>query len=367
MQDTEEISARHLPPMCGFNLLEKFCYTPEHPKGLPFCEWDFDFMAAHGFNFARLPLDYRCWTTDLQGVRRQIDGAVLDEIAAAVEMGRRRNIHVCVCMHRAPGYCINAPESEPYNLWTHAIAYENFVRHWEALARRLADYDNCHCSFNLLNEPPSYGRRSFSPYSHRRAIELAAIFIREVTAERLIICDGNHWGQSPSPELIDLGVAQSMRGYVPFRVTHYKAQWLGVPQWLWPPPQWPLRKGRLLNWLTGGPCDRRSLDRKIYQPWRDLQARGVGVHCGEMGVYNRTPPDVTYAFLEDLLSIMTANRWGWALWNLRGSFGPLDNGRAGVATENCDGHQLDRQMLDLLKRHLPKQGRWICDGPSPTP
>jgi endoglucanase len=94
-----------------------------------------------------------------------------------------------------------------------------------------------------------------------------------------------------------------------------------------------------------------------YAPWAELAAGGVGVHCGELGVFNRTPPDVTCAFLDDLLSVLGENGWGWALWNLRGSFGILDNGRKGTKTETCDGHQLDRMMLELLKRHLPPRSR----------
>jgi endoglucanase len=101
-----------------------------------------------------------------------------------------------------------------------------------------------------------------------------------------------------------------------------------------------------------GPWDKARLEREVYGPWRDLEAKGVGVHCGEMGVYSRTPPAVAYAFLDDLLSIFNERGWGWALWNLRGSFGVLDTGRAGVKTEDRDGHQLDRKMLELLKRHL---------------
>ena len=43
--------------------------------------------------------------------------------------------------------------------------------------------------------------------------------------------------------------------------------------------------------------------------------------------------------------------WGWALWNLRGTFGPLDSGRSDVEYEDMNGHKLDRKMLELLKRY----------------
>ena len=43
--------------------------------------------------------------------------------------------------------------------------------------------------------------------------------------------------------------------------------------------------------------------------------------------------------------------WGWVLWNLRGSFGLLDSGRADVTYEDFHGHKLDREMLRLLREY----------------
>jgi endoglucanase len=75
-----------------------------------------------------------------------------------------------------------------------------------------------------------------------------------------------------------------------------------------------------------------------------------------MGVYNRTPAEVAYRFIDDVLSILNENGWGWAFWNLRGAFGVLDNGRQDAVTESCGDHQLDRRMLELLKQHLAGDG-----------
>jgi len=349
----EHFTAAHIPPVCGFNLLEKFTWNEEHPRGRRFREWDFDFLAGHGFRFARLPMDYRCWTRDLDGPRTDIDESVLAEVAEAVAMGKARGIHVCVNIHRGPGYCINKPEIEPFNLWTDEPAREAFAAHWRALAECLAGFTSDECSFDLLNEPPGYGGLGFTAESHREVMARAAGAIREVSPDRLIICDGNGGGHWPSPELRDLGVAQSMRGYIPFEVTHHQASWCGRgDDYVWPAPAWPMDvpgEGKMC-----GVWDRARLAADVYLPWRELEAQGVGVHCGELGVYSHTPPEVTYAFLDDLLSIFNANGWGWALWNLRGAFGPIDNGRAGTQTEPCGGHHLDRQMLDLLKRRITK-------------
>ena len=73
---------------------------------------------------------------------------------------------------------------------------------------------------------------------------------------------------------------------------------------------------------------------------------------GEFGVYNQTPHDVTLAFLKDNLEIWKENKWGWAMWCFRGSFGIADSGRKDVKYENYKGLLLDRKMTELLKSWL---------------
>jgi endoglucanase len=70
---------------------------------------------------------------------------------------------------------------------------------------------------------------------------------------------------------------------------------------------------------------------------------------GEFGAHNRTPHPVVLAWMRDCLASWKAAGWGWALWNFRGSFGPLDSGRDDVKYEDFRGHKLDRAMLELLR------------------
>ena len=57
------------------------------------------------------------------------------------------------------------------------------------------------------------------------------------------------------------------------------------------------------------------------------------------------------AWMKDCLDLWKEAGWGWALWNLRGSFGLLDSERADVAYEDHKGRKLDRKMLELLRSH----------------
>lgn len=86
------------------------------------------------------------------------------------------------------------------------------------------------------------------------------------------------------------------------------------------------------------------LDRGI-----DLAGKGVGVHCGEGGAFNKTPHDVVLAWLRDVLEILTGLNIGLALWNFRGPFGIMDSGRTDVEYEDFQGHKLDHKLLSLLQ------------------
>jgi endoglucanase len=95
--------------------------------------------------------------------------------------------------------------------------------------------------------------------------------------------------------------------------------------------------------------DKQVLRAERIQPWKEIQRQGVGVHVGEWGVFNRTPHAVALAFMRDYLDLWREAGWGWALWNLRGSFGVLDSQREDVNYEDFRGHKLDRRMLEVLR------------------
>jgi hypothetical protein len=475
--------AAHLPRWRGFNLLEKFTLE----GNAPYQEWDLDFMAQWGFDFIRLPTDYRIWTTS-KGVYNE---KPLKEIDQVIAWARARKIHVNLCLHRAPGYCVNQPP-EPLNLWADGDdgeeARHQFAAQWGMFAERYRGIPPQELSFDLVNEPAD-----IEVIAYVRAATAAVEAIRQADPARLVIADGLRWGRQPVPELLPLGIAQSARGYDPMQISHYKAEWINASD-QWPVPQWPMppavnsylygdekqeyrqplvikgdfstaRKvtitidqvshfanlviradGEIIlekrfepaagegewqssaymaewdiyqatynrnysanlpagaselrfeltqgDWLTfsrmqiepfnglandvltiqpgdaawavrqgefiidtqgrlssasgQGGYNRQSMWDELVAPWVALAGQGCGVHVGEWGTYNLTPHAVTMAWMADCLENWRQAGFGWALWNLRGTFGLLDSGRTDVKYENYQGHQLDRKMLDML-------------------
>jgi len=91
-----------LPRWHGFNLLNKF-----NGRNDRFDEQDFEWIAELGFNFVRLPLDYRMWIENSDWTK--FHEPTLKEIDDAVDLGGKYGIHVCLNFHRAPGLHGRAP------------------------------------------------------------------------------------------------------------------------------------------------------------------------------------------------------------------------------------------------------------------
>ena len=457
-----------LPRWRGFNLLEKF---QRDGSNQPFVEEDFDLIAEWGFNFVRLPCDYRIWT-EAPGHYRE---APLKELDQGLAMARARGIHVLLNLHRAPGYTVAKP-SEKMNLWSDGAdgeeARRQFGAQWQMFAERYHGIPSRELSFNLVNEPSKVEASKYV-----RACTAAVAAIRSADPSRLILADGLEWGSLPGPELAALHIGQCTRGYAPHTLSHFRASWVGDTG-QWPEPTWPILpkpapylygdskkdlqsplvlRGQFQKsskfsihltkvsyqaqlvvkadgnvilqkeykpagakqptiddtvaavlpadareitiavehgdwlvwseikieaaagypqktihaaagqwgerqeaWLVGNDgqvcpqkqrveCDRNVLWTKYVEPWVKLKESGVGVMVGEWGADNRAPHPVVLAWMRDCLANWQRAGFGWALWNLRGSFGVLDSERKDVVYENYRGHKLDRQMLELLR------------------
>jgi len=319
----------------GFNLLNYFMVYGKKP----FQEEEFALIHRLGFNFVRLPMDYRCWTDEKS--LYQIREEDLKEIDKAVEFGKKYNIHVCLNFHRAPGWTVAKPD-EAMNLWLDEEAQKICCYHWQTFAKRYKDIEPMQLSFNLLNEPGN-----ISAEKHKNVISKLVDAIHSVDEKRPIHCDGRLWGAMPPDELSDLGIIADLHMYRPFPITHYKASWAG--QWdNVPVPDYPYKEGDFV-W------DKEGIREKVINPWKKLEDKGVPVFVGEFGAFNQTPHKAVMGWLEDTLSLFHEVGWGWSMWNFKGPFGPIDSGRSDIDYEEWEGNKVDRQMLTLLQKFIPQK------------
>jgi len=349
------IAKNKLPAWRGFNLTDFNTPNPQ-PNRRYTAEEQLKWMSDWGFDFIRLPVAYPYYL-DFDRTKKitpdeayKIDDAAVDKIDHLVQLGHKYNLHVSFNLHRAPGYCINAGFDEPYNLWKDQEAQNAFYYHWNFWGKRFKNISNKKISFDLLNEPSmredmndQHSNTGPIPgFLYREVARSAAESIRKENKDHLVIADGNNVGNEPIPELADLNIAQSCRGYFPHAISHYKAPWASKDPENMPVPKYPGQVGNQnLN---------RELLEKYYKPWIDLKNKGVGVHCGECGCWNKTPHDVFLAWFGDVIDILSSNKIGFALWEFIGDFGILNSGRADVAYEDWHGYKLDTKLLNLIQK-----------------
>lgn len=217
----------------GFNLLGKFDVSWSNSG---FTEKEFSVINQLGFNFVRLPLDFRTYTQ--YGNWDNFIESELLKIDKAVEWGIKYDVHVCINLHRAPGYCVNTttlPASQQRDLWTDSVAQTAFVNHWKLFADRYKDVPPDKLSFNLVNEPSNVSEEVYVG-----VMKKAMDAIHAVTPNRVIFVDGMNYARDIILSLKgEPNIAQALHSYDPFQLTHYKAGWVNGSS-DWPVPHWPM-------------------------------------------------------------------------------------------------------------------------------
>ena len=351
----DEKSKNKLPKWKGFNLTDFNTPNPSSNRRST-TEDHLKWMHDWGFDFVRLPIAYPYYLNFDRSKKitpeevYQIDDGSVEKIDKLVQLAHKYNLHVCLNLHRAPGYCINAGFNEPYNLWKDDEAQKAFYFHWNYWAKKYKNISHEKISFDLLNEPSmredmndQHSKSGPVPGElYKKVAKTAAEAIHKENKHHLVIADGNNVGNQPIPEIAELDIAQSCRGYYPHLISHYKAPWANKDPEHMIIPKYPGQVGD--QYLS------RQMLEDYYKPWIELKNKGVGVHCGECGCWNKTPHDVFLAWFGDVLNILTTNEIGFALWEFIGDFGILNSGRADVEYENWYGYKLDRKLLELIQK-----------------
>jgi aryl-phospho-beta-D-glucosidase BglC (GH1 family) len=240
--DLYKFSADHK----GFNLLGKFDVGW---SDYGFSEEEFIIVKDLGFNFVRLPLDYRTYT--VPGNWDQFLEDEIEEIDRAVEYGEKYGVHVCINLHRAPGYSVNPatnlPASQNVSLWNDASAQKAFVNHWEYFATRYRDIPLDRLSFNLVNEPGTIDEGTYV-----KIMKMAIDRIRSINPDRIIFVDGLNYARDIMLSLRgEPNIIQAVHVYDPFQLTHYKAEWVSGSD-SWSLPVWPMT----------------DINKYLYGPWK---------------------------------------------------------------------------------------------------
>lgn len=216
---TEQPAQTAIPRWRGFNLTDFFQAFDRGERGAGLVsEDDLKWIRDWGFDFIRIPMDYWLWIdSDWRKTKQlspddvyKIDETTMEKVDRTVELGAKYDLHVSLNFHRAPGYCINNPDREPFVLWSDKRAEDAFVFHWDLFAKRYQGVPTKQLSFNLVNEAPRVREGYMSAEDYRRVMTRATDAIRRYTPDRTIIIDGLSVGNQVVDNMIPTGVAQSV-------------------------------------------------------------------------------------------------------------------------------------------------------------
>jgi hypothetical protein len=341
------------PRWRGFNLTD---FNSPNPSGSRRGTTDDDlkWMVDWGFDFVRLPMAYpryvefdRSRSITPEEVCK-FNSEEVDRIEAFVHKAQDHGLHVSINLHRAPGYCINAGFREPFNLWKDKEAQEAFSAHWGMWAKRFKDLPAKKISFDLLNEPAlrsdmndQHATNSLIPGELYRAVAKGAVdAIRAANPDHLVIADGNRVGNLVTPELVDLKIGQSCRGYFPGAISHYKAPWANKDPEKCPTPVWP-------GTINGELFDRARLE-TYYQPWMALAKSGVG--CTAANAVAGTKRRTRFSWRGSAMCWISSPVTELGMPSgISEAISAFSTHAARTWHQDWHGHKLDAKLLDLLK------------------
>ena len=194
-------------------------------------ESDFEMIAELGFNFVRLPIDYRYFCQESDAM--QPDAEKFPRLDKIIGWGRKHGIHVNLAYATFPGMQLKPRSKGP--LFKDPEVRRHLAENWRFIARRYRGVPNEELTFNLFNEPDSTAIAAI----YKETVEMCLRAIHEEDPERFVIIDGYRCGRGSVPELYATEVGQSLHAYEPSGLTHYRANWVNgndlAPKPVWPP------------------------------------------------------------------------------------------------------------------------------------
>lgn len=177
--------------LCGSDYAERFWETY---FDYYITEADIQFIAEHGYNSVRMPLNAR------KLYQKNEDQMVFDHDAISrldrlIQWCARWGIYVILDMHGAPGgqtgANIDDSENDLPELFTNPEAERDLIQLWKMLATRYRD-EPAVMGYDLLNEPLPNWFSEHNPKLMPLYVKLIDA-IRAVDSKHLIILEGLHW------------------------------------------------------------------------------------------------------------------------------------------------------------------------------
>ena len=283
-----------------------------------FTEKDILFIKSAGFDHIRLPVDeQQLW--DSLGNRYADAFQLLDN---CLTWANRAGLRVVLDLHILRSHHFNAAEKP---LWTQPEAQDKFIALWKNLAGAVHKWPSGMLAYEFMNEPVAD-----DPEQWNRLLARVADSIRSWEPTRVLVIGSNRWQSANTFDQLkipanDKNILLSFHFYEPFHLTHYKASWTHLRDFIGT-VQYP---GQI---VVDGKTDaekkvynRETLEKMMAKPLHLADSLKLPLYCGEFGVIDGSPRESKLAWYRDLVAIFEKHNIGYANWNYKaGSFGIVD-------------------------------------------
>lgn len=158
------------------------------------CREDILYMAKLGYNSVRIPLNWRLFMEEDEGIRWKQEG--FDLLRRCIDWCEEADIYAFIDLHAAPGGQTGANIDDSIDdvprLFTDQDPREKALALWERLAEEYADREAVG-GYDLLNEPVAPGEYDCLIPEIYRFYEDAISRIRKKDKKHIISIEGAHW------------------------------------------------------------------------------------------------------------------------------------------------------------------------------
>ena len=293
-------------------------------------EQDMQRIKEMGFDHIRLPIDeVQFW--DEQGNR-------LDEawqlLTNALEWCCKYNLRVIVDLHTLRSHNFVLQEGQKNALYEDPAELQKLIEMWNQLSAQMKRFPVNMVAYEFMNEPVAD-----DPEQWNQVVEKVHAALRKLEPDRKLVIGSNRWQSVGTFKDLripagDKNIILSFHYYNPMFVTHYRASWADVGRYTGTVTY----PGQLISeqdynqaseqvqkiireneGLTQWNRDRIKND--MADAIKLASDLGLQLFCGEWGAYQRTPRDLAYAWMKDMISIFDECNIAWTVWCYDADFG----------------------------------------------
>ena len=288
-----------------------------------FTEEDVAWIAAHGFDHLRFPIDSRIWLK-ADGTLDEAKVAPFDRALAWV---RQHGLGAILDVHFIDGADFNSGAASDARVFTDPALMDKAASLWRTLATRYA-HEGDYLRFELLNEPKADKNSQLNVFNLRM---LSAI--RESNPTRMVYFPCNKWNTIPNVVDLELpahdpNVAVTVHFYEPLIFTHQKAPWAFPAGDKMPAVPFPGQVPDLTGMIPAGQTIPATLSAaqdvdpmfERLADWVRTKAVGREIRLGEFGVFHKADPQSTINWTRAVRHACERHGFGWTVWGYQSVF-----------------------------------------------